>query len=136
MSSPFDAILEGIVESTVDQIFGDEEAFDFRPMATDGGVNGRPVADPARAVAPNVAAIYDDRPMEIDESGRDRDRPGYATHMPQISVRTALLPWELRRGDESTRNATGEVFRIGEIEPDGQGRVNLQVTLIAREATS
>jgi hypothetical protein len=83
---------------------------------------------------PDVAAIYDERPMDFDESSGKRDRPGFATAMPQISVQVSALPWEIVRGDEVKRNATGAVYRVTEIEPDGQTRVNLQVTLQGIEA--
>jgi len=132
MSSLFGSILAGVVETTVDRTFADEEGFDFRPVTQADGVNGRPVTDPDRAFVAEVPAIYDDRPRDLDESGRGRDRPGFADRMPQISVQTCRLPWTVVRGDEVTRRATGEVFRVTEIEPDGQTRVNLQVTLMQR----
>jgi hypothetical protein len=129
MSSPFEDILTDLVEPLVDSTFGDEEGFEFRPMTTADSVNGRPVADPARRVVPDVPAIYDDHPMDFDESRNNRDRPGFATTTPQISVQVSALPWEIMRGDEAKRNATGAVYRVTEIEPDGQTRVNLHVTL-------
>jgi hypothetical protein len=129
MSSPFGELLTDLIEPMIDATFADEEGFEFRPMTTADSVNGRPIADPARKVVPDVPAIYDDRPMGFDESSGKRDRPGFATTTPQISVQVSALPWEIVRGDEAKRNATGAVYRVTEIEPDGQTRVNLQVTL-------
>lgn len=134
MTSVFGRLLTDVVESTVDSVFADTELFEFRPAKVSAdSVNGRPEADPDRPVAPGVAAIFDSRPLEIDESGGKRDRPGFATTMPQISVLVANLPWEVRQGDEVKRNATGDVYRVTEIEPDGQTRVNLQVTRLRKE---
>ncbi|MCT8970587.1 head-tail joining protein [Microbaculum marinisediminis] len=134
MSSPFEDLLAGIVEPIVDTTFGDEERFDFRPAKMSDSVNGRPSADPGRPLATDVAAIFDSAPLDVDESGGKRDRPGFATTTPQVSVLVSAVPWEIRRGDEVKRKATGEVFRVTEIEPDGLTRVNLHLVLQEVEA--
>lgn len=131
MPSPFARLLTSVVQPAVDSVFADDEGFDFRPMAqSGGGVNGRPGPDTNRAVALAVPAIWYSRPMEIAEP---KDRPGFATTEPQIAVRAWLVPWAIQRGDEIKRLATGEVFRVAEVEPDGHGRVNLRVTLLGVE---
>lgn len=111
------------MDNAVDGLHG--ELFWWTP--TDPGQDAGASLDTSR-VARDIEAVFDDQQLIQDASqlqitGSGSLYPGVRSTNPLLYIR-----WEnqglneIRRGDHFERRATGQVFKVSDIKPDGLGR--------------
>lgn len=113
----FDAALTA-ADAAVDTIYA--EAFAFAPMKA-----GAP--DATRDAIAEVVAVFDGVAIVRREDGMT----ARITADPQLSVLAALIPQGVRRGDRFTRAATGKVYEVRGMRPDGAGRLMADLVELA-----
>lgn len=128
--------LENLLSDVVDGTYG--ELLEFRPMADSSSVNSRPSADGSRAIS-DVKAVFSDRAYampELDKTGtglRHQSGPMMSLTNPMISIDVRQLASQVQRKDRFLRKATGDVYEVTDIQPDGQGRKRLELVHVKTE---
>ena len=127
--------LENVLSDVVDDTFG--EAFEFRPMAR-ANVNVGSKADPGRT-ATRCRGVFGDRAYTLPELGkvgnppRHQAGPMLSLTNPMLSIDMRQLADPIRAGDRFKRIATGDVYEVSDVQPDGQGRKRLELTCAGSE---
>lgn len=133
MTSPFQDAAAA-ASAAVDDFYG--EPFQFAPMASIP--NGRPSADPGRAVVTFTAAfidVYARFDSKLTHTfGVVPEKPGHSSSRPQISFDPASLPYRARNGDRVIRTATGDQYQLAEVRSDQTRRMLCDLNLIKSAA--
>lgn len=124
MASPFDR-LDAVSQRAVDGVNG--EAFRFEPMAEAADVNADDAPDPDRIVVDPVICVFHAPGARADSGPLARpgfvsESPGVIASRPVVTVQASRLPWRPRTNDRLIRHKTGEVFRVAEPRPSGNGQ--------------
>lgn len=134
MASAWPAIEDGLSDA-VDAAFA--EGLELRPMIA--LPNARPSSDPDRSTR-LVSGVFDEKSSKVEAQGAGlhefaRVSHGLATQKPIASIdQRQFANGELpRRLDRLQRVATGDVYEISEVDPDGQGRLKLILKHVVRE---
>ncbi len=130
MPTPFDE-LEDAVSEACDALYGED--FVTRPMLA--GVNVKAVPDPER-VSVGFRGIFDERGLHHEASSGGltdfkRISVGRDDTAPALSVDDRELTRLARRPrDQIVRLATGSVYDISRLVPDGLGRTILKLRYV------
>lgn len=129
----------GDLENEMSDVLSGEfaEAVRHVPMAR-SGVNARPAADADRA-AYETKGIFDWGYLKIElNKGHDKARAApmahHATRNPTLSIDVRDFTQDVRRGDRFVLiDRAGDLtFEVSSVEPDGQGRIILQLNQCGR----
>lgn len=125
---------ENRLSDACDDYFG--ETFEFRPQIR-RTVNERGSPDPGRPVK-TVTGIWHDPTLPMPELSRRRGGNAFQSG-PETTLTNPVIRIDVREFDDSPRqwdqmlrNKTGELYEIASIEPDGQGRLVLEVNRVKR----
>lgn len=121
------------VQGVFDEAFG--EAFTFEPMRRDLDPNKRGGDDPTRRSFAFSGVVSDVHARALAENGPsqyDVGHPGHTTGRISVNVYLPLFPYRPVQGDRVRRVGSGEVYKIAEVRPEGDGRAALDLNLLTR----